>query len=310
MPSYIYTKKDKKEGYCKNTYFTAKCLFTTYNYKFILSNENEISTTFLVSQIGTLKHSTNEIHRRQITGDLRMHCYEVNNAYREYMESWADEAKLKEIRAGNLTRIPNTGTLRQIKHQKKLFSQLDKDPFTELCLLQEGVHNNYICLLSKLPFSMVCQKSEAMKILLAMMKSDSFLTISFDATGGVVRKFKKDQKQIYYHVGVIQTEFGPLPLTEYFTDDQTTESLQTWLNKFKRSFSDLTKKRIFRVQSDYCWAQLLALSKSINDMHLKFYLEKVWLFFYNGEKEFQHTIIYICAAHVAHSISKKLKTIT
>ena len=39
-------------------------------------------------------------------------------------------------------------------------------------------------------------------------------------------------------------------------------------------------------------------------------------FFYSGENEFQHTIIYICAANVAHSISlivsitKKLKTIT
>ena len=145
-----------------------------------------------------------------------------------------------------------------------------------------------------------------MKVLMAILKSDSCLTITFDATGNNVYKFNKKQKRILYHVGVVQTAFGPLPLTEYFTDDQSTESLQTWLNKFKRSFSDITTKKIYRVQSDYCWAQLLALSLSINKIHLKYYLSEVWLYFYNGDKEFQHTIIYICAAHVAHSISKNL----
>ena len=65
-------KRIKKEGYCKITNFTAKCLFTTCcNYKFLLSNQNENNTTFLVNQIGTLKHLTNEIQRRQIRGDLR-----------------------------------------------------------------------------------------------------------------------------------------------------------------------------------------------------------------------------------------------
>jgi len=32
-----------------------------------------------------------------------------------------------------------------MKHKKKLFSQLDKDPFIELMLLQEGVLKDYIC---------------------------------------------------------------------------------------------------------------------------------------------------------------------
>ena len=186
----------------------------------------------MVSQIGTLKHLTNEIQRRPITRHLRKK-YEVNNSYKESMKNWSDKAKLKKISAGNLTRIPKTGTLRKMKHDKKLFYQLDKDPIIELMLLLEGVHKDYICLLSKIPFGVVCQKSEAMKTLVAIMKSDSFLTISFDETGSTVEKCKKDQQKIFYHVGVIQTEFGPLPLTEYFTDDQTTEFLEFWLNSLK-----------------------------------------------------------------------------
>merc|ERR1712096_308182 len=61
-----------------------------------------------------------------ITKDLRKN-YEVNNSYKEYMKNWSDKAKLKEISAGNLTRIPKTGTLRQMKHEKKLFSQFKID---------------------------------------------------------------------------------------------------------------------------------------------------------------------------------------
>ena len=159
-----------------------------------------------------------EIQRRQLNKDVRKN-YDVNNAYKEYLANWADEGKIKEINAGNLTRVPENSCLRQIKHDKKKFSQLDKDPFKELCLLQEGVHKNYICLLSKIPFSIVCQKSEAMKALMAMLKSDSYLAISFDATGNTVEKCNREQKRIFYHVGVVQTAFGPLPLTEYFTND-------------------------------------------------------------------------------------------
>ena len=119
-----------------------------------------------------------------------------------------------------------------------------------------------------------------------------------------MNKLNKTQSGIFYLVGVIQTGFGPL--TEFFTDDQNTESLQIWLNKFKRSFSDKTARRVYRVQSDYCWAQLLALSMIFNGMDIKYYLNKWWLFFYNGEKEFKRKVI--CAAHVAHTMSKKLKS--
>ena len=91
---------------------------------------------------------------------------------------------------------------------------------------------------------MVCQKSEALNILIAIIKTDNYLTISFDARGNTVNKLNKTQSKIFYHVGVIQTGFGPLQLTEFFTDEQTTESLQIWLNKFKRSFSDKTVRRV------------------------------------------------------------------
>ena len=43
---------------------------------------------------------------------------------------------------------------------------------------------------------MVCQKSEAMKILLTIMKSNNFKTIRFEATGSnVVAKCNKDQNK-------------------------------------------------------------------------------------------------------------------
>ena len=91
---------------------------------------------------------------------------------------------------------------------------------------------------------MVCQKGEAWNILIAIIKTDSYLTISFDVRGNTVNKLNKTQSKIFYHVGFVQTGFGPLPLTEFFTDEQTTESLQIWLNKFKRSFSDKTVRRV------------------------------------------------------------------
>ena len=53
------------------------------------------------------------------------------------------------------------------------------------------------------------------------------------------------QSRIFYHVGFIQISFGPISLTEYFTDDQTTESLQMWLNMFKRSHTVIKQAKIY-----------------------------------------------------------------
>ena len=115
-------KMMKKEGYCKSTCFTAKCLFTTCcKYKFVLRNEDENNTTFMVSQIGALKHLKDEIQRRQISRDLRRH-YVVNNAHKKYLENLADETKAKQISAGNLTGVPTKGTLRRIKYNNKILS--------------------------------------------------------------------------------------------------------------------------------------------------------------------------------------------
>ena len=45
---------------------------------------------------------------------------------------------------------------------------------------------------------MVCQKSEAMKILLTIMKSNNSITISLEATGSnVVTKCDKDQNKYF-----------------------------------------------------------------------------------------------------------------
>ena len=58
---------------------------------------------------------------------------------------------------------------------------------------------------------MVCQNIEAMKILLTIMKSKNFTTISFEATGiNIATKCDKDQNK-YFIMFVIQTQFRPLP---------------------------------------------------------------------------------------------------
>ena len=73
---------------------------------------------------------------------------------RVFILEFPDKSLKKHIYASNLTNIPKLETLRKIKHQN-ILSQLDENPFRDLCLLQEDVHKHYICLLNKLLFGMI-----------------------------------------------------------------------------------------------------------------------------------------------------------
>ena len=138
-PLQFIRKRLKRDGKCRATYFSSRCLFSTCcKYKIVLKEKNANETVFTVNQIGKLLHLKSEERRRPFTRDLRRNLV-VNDPTEDYLANWADKTKAKQISAGNLTGVPTYEALRQIKAVNKKRGQSDKDPLKELHLVQKGL---------------------------------------------------------------------------------------------------------------------------------------------------------------------------
>ena len=93
------------------------------------------------------------------------------------------------------------------------------------------------------------------------------------------------------------------------TTDHTTANIQCFLLKLVRDVCRITKRfdGPIRIEVDMSWALLHAACRSLSGLKLDWYLKEAWEFAINKDKQWRVCTVHICAAHMIHLVSIKLR---
>ena len=105
----------------------------------------------------------------------------------------------------------------------------------------------------------------------------SKLKLHLDATGSVVRKLDRDEKNFLYYALTLQhpiAKISPIPLAEMLTNEQTNVEITHFLNRWYYGVRRILNRDICpsQVEVDFSWALLHSICKIFNRQHQKIIL--------------------------------------
>ena len=200
---------------------------------------------YVVTGSISMEHFSNRCsYSRHLVGDNRevvAKQLENSSPSNYHYSLFIDSEKISVAKHGNFNYLHSTDLLRKVKYQHLAMSRLDNDPWQDIIITKMsyastivGNHlNGYVQMLCHTPL-MIHLYSEK-QILLFKYLEKGCLTLHFDATGSVIRKLDKFQKNIlYYALSVKHPEarVSPIPLAEMISSEQTNVEISNFLNRW------------------------------------------------------------------------------
>lgn len=122
-----------------------------------------------------------------------------------------------------------------------------------------------------------------------------------------------DQKRAYYYPLLVKTASGepPIPVAEMLTTDHSTANIISFLMKFLRDVGRVctSVKTPSQIEIDMSWAMIHATCKAFNSISIDHYLVEAWKFAMGDTISWELCTVHLCAAHVIHLLSTKLRNV-
>ena len=210
--------------------------------------------------------------------------------------------------------------LRKVKSQYMEKQRFTDDMWQDITVTKKSydstikgkVLNGYIQMISRYPLIIHMYCEEQLFFLKLIEKSK--LKLHLDATGSVVRKLDRDEKNFLYYALTLQhpiAKISPIPLAEMLTNEQTNVEITHFLNRWYYDVRRILNRDICpsQVEVDFSWALLHSICKIFNRQHLEDYLNTCWQYIQTSqtEKYWDKSILHICSAHLMNRISYKLE---
>ena len=116
------------------------------------------------------------------------------------------------------------------------------------------------------------------------------MKLHLDATGSVVRKLDRDEKNFLYYALTLQppiVKINPILLAEMLTNEQTNVEITHFLNRWYHDVRRILNRDIYpsQVEVDFSWAMLHSICKIFNRQHLEDYLNTCWQYIQTSQTE-------------------------
>ncbi|CAF4999893.1 unnamed protein product, partial [Rotaria sp. Silwood1] len=238
------------------------------------------------------------------------------SVYRIYQEEM-QKRSIHEKNANNYDRVGRSRQiLRKIKSETTCESLLAPDVDYGLSKLYEKYKNEInidgkvtgaIQLISKHPSKIIIFTETAIRLFDSLINQKN-ITISWDATGAIIREQNNSPKYLYYELtmtlpGVV-SEDGLIPISSMISSSHSLIDIIHWLELFKYHYSQVFVGKEFPkpklILSDRAQVFLCAAIKVWNNEKMQDFLDRSYRIV-NGDatnEDLQLTNIHACMAHV------------
>ena len=146
---------------------------------------------------------------------------------------------------------------------------------------------------------MYCEEQIAFLKLIGKSK----LKLHLDATGSVVRKLERSQKNFLYYALTLQhplAKITPIPLAEMLTSEQTNVEISHFLNRWCYDVKRILNRDISpsQVVVDFSWAMLHSICQIFNRQDLEDYLNTSWQYLHDSQPKdsWNKGVLHICCS--------------
>ncbi len=217
----------------------------------------------------SLKNTDDSLHigcsKRAMSGNLRVQISKELCEGRKEPHVWrASEAtKLMDFGDPEPSHLPNLATLRKAKQERNDLELGDKDPILSLQMLKYSApHSGSIKDIGLDKFFCHYWSQTQMYMYKTLSKTSTNPTVSFDATGSVVRKLQRPNGKsghIFLYQGVVAGgESSSVPVVQMLSERHDVNAITHWLTEWIRAGAPTPKE----VVSDFSLALLGALVKA------------------------------------------------
>ncbi len=216
-----------------------------------------------------IKNTDDSLHtgcsKRLMSGNLRVQISKELCEGRMESHVWrASEAtKLMDFGDPEPSHLPNLATLRKAKQERNALEQGDKDPILSLQMLKYSApHSGSIKDIGLDKYFCHYWSQTQMYMYKSLSKTSTNPTVSFDATGSVVRKLQRPNGMsghVSLYQGVLAgDECSSVPVVQMLSERHDVNAITHWLTEWIRAGAPTTKE----VVSDFSLALLGALVKA------------------------------------------------
>ena len=262
-------------------------------------------------------------HSRNVSGDQREELGKkvaCSSAINYHYNFFKDSQNLTVAKHGNLNELHSQDVLQKVKSQYMEKQRFTDDMWQDIIVTKKSYDstikgkdlNGYIQMISRYPLIIHMYCEEQLVFLKLIEKSK--LKLHLDATGSVVRKLDRDEKNFLYYALTLQhpiAKISPIPLAEMLTNEQTNVEITHFLNRWYYDVRRILNRDICpsQVEVDFSWAMLHSICKIFNRQHLEDYLNTCWQYIQTSqtEKYWDKSTLHICSAHLMNRISYKLE---
>lgn len=172
----------------------------------------------------------------------------------------------------NLQNIKSDDGCRKIRSEQLCQTDTSQDDLTDIINLQQR-HSDFIQEIS-LPFNIKLFSTQQIQVFKAQIGNE-LATIHFDATGSVVRKPSKRCKRIYSYTAIKISKYQRIvPIFSMISEVHDSNFIFKILNDFRYACEGQHFWPAFsRVVTDFSYAYIHAMCKSLNRCSLKEYLD-------------------------------------
>lgn len=316
-----------KKGYLTTQTLTvyAECRHEACHGKYSLFCSDSNSDLLSFSVTANIKPFDMKFHPkilyRYISGNKRS---QLGN---EVIEHGAKNIQSKMVRIEDMSSVnyrnektvASMETLRQMAHEKRLFSRFDKDEEMDIKLLKLYADQ------------LEPSENDPTPGFIRMIRTDTFLVswgcntqmniyskssdgvLYFDATGNISRsKSSAGKRQFYYSLVFRESQtYEIMPLLEFISDQHDIASisavLQTYCGEMKKELNSQTPVKA--IVTDFSFAVLNAATIAFNGCNLYLYLESLHrVYVQNDPLPYTLTVLAICSTHVLKFFTDKIKS--
>ncbi len=215
-----------------------------------------------------IKNTDDSLHtgcsKRPMAGNLRVQISKELCEGRMESHVWrASEAtKLMDFGDPEPSHLPNLATLRKAMQERNALEQGYKDPILSLQMLKYSApHSGSIKDIGLDKFFCHYWSQTQMYMYKSLSKTSTNPTVSFDATGSVVRKLQRPNGMsghVLYHGVLAGDECSSVPVVQMLSERHDVYAITQWLTEWIRAGAPTPKE----VVSDFSLALLGALVKA------------------------------------------------
>ena len=325
VPTFQLNRVKVKNSRKKKSFFwhiKGKCSFTDCSVKYQCyvkkQPNNNRDVKLKVEITGNVCHNQGETRATRCDGAERMAMGKKANdkGPTEMFHEMLGEMEKESFLAGNLSTCKTPSVLKKAAHDYKEQERFHNDVLAEMLLLREHIimEDNtscsvlgYVQQINSLPFTAILYSEEQIRV------HEHNVSLHLDATGTICKPIPGQEKRVLYHALVSSGDKGDpaVPLAEMLTNDQTATNITHFLMKVAADFYKVKNKVLQpeKVEIDFSWAYIHAVTIAFNKMDIMSYLQKAWNHVHANSSTAQLTVIHLCSAHVMHKFMQKVNTL-